>query len=473
MTLFELGSGRVRLVQPMQPRASTFTSEVRAVVAHNLQAVVPEPLFVVHEHDGREGSGLPDILALDPTGRPVTIEVVHQLDHDAFLSALRRAGTAGRMTESDFGQVYQANDPSRFARDFSAFRSGLPFGIHAPQRAGPRIVVLCADIAPEAHDAADFWQSRGGRLDILQVGVILGEDQARILVVSPHASHESRRRMPEPTGLRLVHGGMFEPDTTSAQPIVDDHRAAVNDDIRPTPPLAPSVAQTMPRPRTDSSWSSTGKDSWSSSTGKDSWSSDKDSSWSSASTDSSWSTGRESSWSASTDSSWSSSTDSSWSSASASRPSSSSSRDDGARTALADPPSRSASRVDEPLAPAEPAVLRKFDILAAPLGLPPALDDRPHLARTSTVAYPELVELVNEVGPTQLVWLRRRRGERLIARLRIDGLIELPDGRRFDDPSAAASAAARSEGEFDGWTSWRLGDRGPTLAEAIAERHPF
>ncbi|MCL2465968.1 MAG: hypothetical protein FWF02_00140 [Micrococcales bacterium] len=445
MPLFELGSGRVRLVQPMQPRASTFTAEVRAVVTHNLQAVVPEPLFVVHEHDGREGSGLPDLLALDPTGRPVTIEVVHQLDHDAFLSALRRAGTAGRMTETDFGQVYQPTDPSRFARDFNTFRAGLPFGIQAPHRAGPRIVVLCADIAPEAHDAADFWQARGGRLDILQVGVVIGEDETRLLAIGPYATHESRRRMPEPTGLRLVHGGMFEPDITSAQPIVEEHRAAVNDDVRPTPPLSPAVAQTMPRPRTDSSWSAAGKDS--------SWSSGKDSSWSSGGSDSSWSSG---------DSSWSSSK---------SRPTAR--EPEPARTALAEPPRSADSSSFEPLGPAEPAVLRKLDILAAPLGLPPALDDRPHLARTSTVAYPELVELVNEVGPTQLVWLRRRRGERIIARLRIDGLIELPDGRRFDDPSAAASAAARSEGEFDGWTSWRLGDHGPTLAEAIQERHPF
>ncbi|MCL2090859.1 MAG: hypothetical protein FWH11_06495 [Micrococcales bacterium] len=432
MPLFELGSGRVRLVQPMQPRASTFTAEVRAVVAHNLQAVVPEPLFVVHEHDGREGSGLPDLLALDPTGRPVTIEVIHQLDHDAFLAALRRAGSAGRMTESDLGHVYHPADPARFSRDFGAFRAGLPFGIQAPRRIGPRIVVLCADVAPEAHDAADFWQSRGGRLDILQVGVVLGEDQCRLLSVAPHATYETRRRVVEPTGLHLVPGGMFDATDTRAQSIVEEqHRVAVNDDVRPVPPLAPSVEQTLPRARPDTSWAPPPA-------------------------------------------------------AAASARTAGPGRDGPAEAASAraaqvavdprpmpSPAAQSRPATLEPLGPAEPAVLRKFDMLAAPLGLPPAVDDRPHLARTTSVAYPELVELVNETGPTQLVWLRRRRGERLIARLRIDGLIELPDGRRFDDPSAAASAAARSEGEFDGWTSWRLGDNGPTLAEAIQQRHPF
>lgn len=449
MPLFELGSGRVRLVQPMQPRASTFTAEVRAIMAHNLQAVVPEPLFVVHEHDGREGSGLPDMLALDPTGRPVTVEVIHQLDHDAFLAALRRAGSAGRMTESDLGHVYHPADPARFSRDFGAFRAGLPFGIQAPRRAGPRIVVLCADVAPEAHDAADFWQSRGGRLDILQVGVVLGEDQGRILTVAPYATHEARRRVVEPTGLHLVPGGMFDATDTRAQPIVEEqqHRAAVNDDVRPVPPLAPSVERTLPRARPEPSWAPPTT--------------------AAASVQADGPVGRAS------EAGVGRVAEARTVEASPSR----------TAQAVVDPlpaPSPAAQSVRpgssatlDPLGPAEPAVLRKFDMLAAPLGLPPAVDDRPHLARTTSVAYPELVELVEEYGSTQLVWLRRRRGERLIARLRIDGLIELPDGRRFDDPSAAASAAARSEGEFDGWTSWRLGDHGPTLAEAIQARHPF
>ncbi len=430
MPLFELGSGRVRLVQPMQPRASTFTAEVRAVVAHNLQAIIPEPLFVVHEHDGREGSGLPDLLALDPTGRPVTVEVIHQLDHDAFLAALRRAGSAGRMTESDLGHVYHPADPARFSRDFGAFRAGLPFGIQAPRRVGPRIVVLCADVAPEAHDASDFWQARGGRLDILQVGVVLGEDQCRLLTIAPYATHEARRRVVEPTGLHLVPGGMFDSTDTRAQPIVEEqHRAAVNDDVRPVPPLASSVEQTLPRARPETSWApptTAAAMPMAAAPGRDT------------------SAGRASSPVETTSSL--------------------------AAQVVVGPP---AAATLDPLGPAEPAVQRKFDMLAAPLGLPPAVDDRPHLARTTTTAYPELVELVDEYGPTQLVWLRRRRGERLIARLRVDGLIELPDGRRFDDPSAAASAAARSEGEFDGWTSWRLGDHGPTLAEAIQARHPF
>ncbi|MBB2924648.1 hypothetical protein [Cellulomonas cellasea] len=69
-----------------------------------------------------------------------------------------------------------------------------------------------------------------------------------------------------------------------------------------------------------------------------------------------------------------------------------------------------------------------------------------------------------------LVWFRERRGQRLVATLRGDGLIELPDGRVHADPDLAAAEAANAEGAVDGWGSWRVGDGGPTLAEAAGTR---
>jgi hypothetical protein len=67
---------------------------------------------------------------------------------------------------------------------------------------------------------------------------------------------------------------------------------------------------------------------------------------------------------------------------------------------------------------------------------------------------------------TTLVWLRERRGQRFVATLRPDGLLQLSNGRIFADPDAAATSAADSESTLDGWRAWRLGDGGPTLAEA-------
>lgn len=86
-------------------------------------------------------------------------------------------------------------------------------------------------------------------------------------------------------------------------------------------------------------------------------------------------------------------------------------------------------------------------------------------------AVPALAALVKGRGAVvTLVWFRERRGQRLHATLRHDGLIELPDGRVHANPDDAAADAANAEGVVDGWRAWRLGDGGPTLAEAAGTR---
>ncbi|HEY0187021.1 MAG TPA: hypothetical protein VGC67_05995 [Cellulomonas sp.] len=81
---------------------------------------------------------------------------------------------------------------------------------------------------------------------------------------------------------------------------------------------------------------------------------------------------------------------------------------------------------------------------------------------------PELAALAaSGPGPQELVWLRVRRGQRLVATLRVDGLIQLADGSVHADPDQAASAAADLESPTDGWRVWRLGDHGRSLREAV------
>jgi hypothetical protein len=81
---------------------------------------------------------------------------------------------------------------------------------------------------------------------------------------------------------------------------------------------------------------------------------------------------------------------------------------------------------------------------------------------------PELAALAAAgPGAAELVWLRVRRGQRLVATLRADGLIELPDGSVHASPDTAAAAAADLESSTDGWRVWRFGDHGPSLRESV------
>ncbi|WP_217617066.1 hypothetical protein [Cellulomonas sp. GbtcB1] len=105
--------------------------------------------------------------------------------------------------------------------------------------------------------------------------------------------------------------------------------------------------------------------------------------------------------------------------------------------------------------------------------IPPVVDDVPaprdgDATAVASEPLPELEALAAaERRDLELVWHRVRRNQRLVATLRVDGLIELEDGSVHADPSSAATAAADLERPTDGWRVWRFGEDGPTLGEAV------
>ena len=170
MPIFELDEGRPRLVQPMQPLTGSFAQECASLLTHHLAAIAGEPLFAVRSRTGApDHADLPELLALDATGRAVVIDVVQVVDDDAVISALRHAGAASRMTTTDLARAYHP-DPSRFAVDFAAFREQAAFGTQTSRREGVRLVLLCSEVAAEAGDTLGFLRGPGRHVDVLQVG---------------------------------------------------------------------------------------------------------------------------------------------------------------------------------------------------------------------------------------------------------------------------------------------------------------
>ncbi|CAM5788594.1 restriction system modified-DNA reader domain-containing protein [Cellulomonas persica] len=204
MPLFELDDGRPRLVQPMQPLPGSFAQDLQSLLTHHLAAIAGEPLFPVRHRSGApDHADLPELLALDATGRAVVVEGVQVLDDDAVVTALRHAGAAARMTATDLARSYHA-DPDRFAVDFAAFRDQVAFGMATSRREGVRLLIVCSEVATEAGDTLSYLRGPGRHVDVLQLGVVRGVDDRRFLDVSPLARHENVRRPVEPTALRLV-----------------------------------------------------------------------------------------------------------------------------------------------------------------------------------------------------------------------------------------------------------------------------
>ncbi|MBO0901360.1 hypothetical protein J1G43_15455 [Cellulomonas sp. zg-ZUI22] len=458
MPIFELDDGRPRLVQPMQPLAGSFAQEVTALVTHHLAAIAGEPLFVVRARGASDRSDLPELLALDASGRPVVVAVAQVLDEDAIVTALRHGGAAARMTTADLARAYHA-DPSRFAVDFAAFREHVPFGAAAGRsRGGVRLLLLCSEVAAEAADALGFLRGGEHQVDVMQVGVVRG-DERRLLEVSPLALHEGVRRTVEPTALRLVRSSeafatamAYEPELERgpgapaargrSQP-TGELRAVTPPERTEPPAPTPigrrgSVTEPTPLPfRTAGPTAQPPEPP--------------------AETPRHGGPGRPDV--------------TEWPRDASVPPSSS---------MLEGPPTLTpvaglrAAVVDGPRTPDRPGAERdartEAEVTTSPGGhaladSPPDATAAPRPERPDW-PYPALATLAkSRRAVTTLVWVRERRGQRFSALLRPDGMIELPDGTVLTDPDDAAAAVSGVEG-VDGWRAWRLGDGGPTLSEA-------
>ncbi len=451
MPIFELDDGRPRLVQPMQPLAGSFAQEVTALVTHHLAAIAGEPLFVVRARGTSERADLPELLALDASGRPVVVEVAQVLDDDAIVAALRHGGAAARMTTADLARAYHV-DPGRFAVDFAAFREHVPFGAGGGRTRGAvRLLLLCSEVAAEAADTLGFLRAGEHQVDVLQVGVVRG-DERRLLEVSPLALHEGVRRSVEPTALRLVRSSeafatamAYEPErapglppTRSRSLPTGELRAVAPPPERPEPPKPTPIGRrgTVTEP-TPLPFRTAGPTVEVSEPPSDSpqpggpgrpdvteWPRD------------------------------------------ASVPPSASTLEGpptltpvaGLRAAVVDGAGvRTPEDAPDADSPTPPRGQVLVDDVDAHGRRRPARPDWP---------YPELAMLAKRRrAVTTLVWARERRGQRFTALLRPDGLVELPDGTVVPDPDLAAAIVSGVEG-VDGWRAWRLGDGGPTLDEA-------
>jgi hypothetical protein len=551
MPIFELDEGRPRLVQPMQPLPGSFGQDCAALLTHHLAAVAGEPLFVVRPRTAtHEHADVPELLALDSTGRPVIVEVVQVVDDDAVVATLRHAGAAARMTTTDLARAYHP-DPSRFPVDFAAFREQVAFGATTSRREGVRLVVLCSEVAAEAGDTLAFLRGPGRHVDVLQVGVVRGVDDRRMIDVSPLAAHETVRRSVEPTALRLVRSSEAfatamaydsgrlnvsrppmpgavagaPPRVSSPDAITPVSGLRVSADARP-PAAEPGPARghELPLPANDQPAArydapptngpdappnghagpltvgrtvpSDGHPGGLTGTAPATTAPHGDAGTAPAA----------------------------YVPVTVSAPHAPqlpavsggprpltppagtgpavSLAGGGFTGALPPTPARPETVVPPaaptparpeafvpPTVPAAPRPAAATAPRAEPVAAPSALDaplTAPAPAAPAPGAPAPAVPAMDDGRPlpelttlakrrraiTTLVWHRERRNQRLVAMLRQDGLIQLPDGRAYADPDLAAAAAAGSVARIDGWRSWRMGDGGPTLAEAAGVTTP-
>ncbi|RYV51546.1 hypothetical protein [Pengzhenrongella frigida] len=414
MPIFELDAGHPVLVQPMQPAAGTFPADTSSVVADHLESLLGEPLFpIATRQPGADG---PHLLAVDAAGQPVVVEVVQMLDSEGIVRALRFAGAAARLSSADLARSYHGG-PERFATDLVAFRENVPVAVahSAARHAGARLLLVCSEVAESVVDAVEFLRQPGRQVEVLQVGVLRGADGRRFLDVSPLIPLVPKRRAVEPSALQRVGAEPVAPAPVAPEP-------RVLPVLSPAPAFARDAGHDGQRSASHGPPSPHGPAHPGAGRGE------------------SWPT--------------------------------SDRRRHHRETSPTPPPVVVRVPVEQvvtgqiPIGPISTGPVPSAGASAPSGTFPSVLTVPVGPVAAAAVPDPMLAALAGELATaTTLVWSRQRRGQRFVATLRPDGLIQLPDGAVFADPDEAASAAAGSEYSVDGWRMWRVGDDGPALAE--------
>jgi hypothetical protein len=205
MPLYELRDGVLAPFARLRPGPELYEQEIETLVWADLEAFTGEPLFPVARQARIVGGGVPDILALDESGRVVVIEVKRDIDRGQLAQCLEYAGWARLTNLDEIASLYNRGKPDHvgvaaFFRDWQDFtETATPITIN-PQ---PRLYLIARDFEGRTRSALDFL--RENSLPVTVVPVTVYEDPTGRRIIDIETDNEpSLPGVPASTGPRAV-----------------------------------------------------------------------------------------------------------------------------------------------------------------------------------------------------------------------------------------------------------------------------
>lgn len=189
MPIYELRESGLYPFSQVRPGSELYESEIEALAWSDLEAFTGEALFPVARQARISGGGIPDILALDESGRVVVIEVKRDIDRAQLAQCLEYAGWARLTHLEEIASLYKRSPghagPEAFFRDWQDFtETGTPVMINP----SPRLYLIARGFEGRTRSALDFLRENG--LPVTVVPVTVYQDAEGRRVIDIEADHE-------------------------------------------------------------------------------------------------------------------------------------------------------------------------------------------------------------------------------------------------------------------------------------------
>lgn len=175
MPFFDLADGRLASTRARRRVSPQVMEQVLEAASEQAIELVGRPLMPIswdNDSVGEEqnASLKASLIALDPAGRVVTIEVYNEFDSLTLVASLARAGCNLDYSRADLANLYPGG-PEGFYRDWARFVESCP-----PQEVAPvRLVVIAADIPMQTRPALETLAGAGVEVHELRVEEFAGQ----------------------------------------------------------------------------------------------------------------------------------------------------------------------------------------------------------------------------------------------------------------------------------------------------------
>ncbi len=177
MPLFELSGKKLNLIQPLLAGPDLYEKEIENLLWENLEVLLGEPLFPLARQPKIDGGGIPDIVALDASGRVVVVEVKRDVDRSQLAQCLEYAGWA-RSTNLDELSCLYSNGVDKFFEDWQDFtQSTSPVIVNS----SARLVLVAGDVHGRTRSAVDFLVEHGLPVQLVIVNLYADGEHHRFV----------------------------------------------------------------------------------------------------------------------------------------------------------------------------------------------------------------------------------------------------------------------------------------------------
>ena len=170
MPLFEVEEGELVPFRRLVGGADLYEKEIEGLLWSNLEEFTGDTLYPIARQAKLPSGGIPDVVALDKSGRVVVFEVKRDVDRKQLAQCLEYAGWARQTNLDELAGMYH-DGSSAFWEGWQEFTESSTPVVVNPH---PRLVLVARDFQDRTESAFEFLKDN--KVPVALVRVAIYED---------------------------------------------------------------------------------------------------------------------------------------------------------------------------------------------------------------------------------------------------------------------------------------------------------